>query len=95
MTSLSIQSIEPVETPASFPGAARTIARFTVDLDGVRLFGLMLREHPDGSRRTVAPNLGGRHSVTFRRDVAERMTQAASEMLQGGQIAETTENRNY
>lgn len=93
MTNLSIQSIEPVARPASFPGTARTIAKFTVDLDGVRLFGLLLRELPDGSRRTIAPNIGGRHSMTFRRDVAERMTQAASNAL-GGRIAETSTNTN-
>lgn len=91
--SVSIQAIEPVERPVSFPGAARTIAKFTVDLDGVRLFGLLLRESPDGSRRTVAPNIAGRHSVTFRRDVAEKITAAASNAL-GGQIAETTKNSN-
>lgn len=91
MTGLSIQSIEPVERPASFPGAARTIAKFTVELDGVRLFGLQLRERPDGSRVTVAPNVGGRHSVTFRRDIAEQLTAAASNAL-GGRIAETSKN---
>ncbi|WP_312942363.1 hypothetical protein [Agrobacterium pusense] len=91
MTSLSIQSIEPVERPVSFPSAARTIAKFTVDLDGVRLFGLLLRELPDGSRRTIAPNIGGRHSVTFRRDIAEQLTAAASNAL-GGRIAETSKN---
>lgn len=96
MTSLSIQAIEPVERPVSFPGAARTIAKFTVDLDGVRLFGLLLRERADGSRVAVAPNIGGCHSVTFRRDIAEQLTQAASNAL-GGQIAETakTTNRRY
>ncbi|MDA5631101.1 MULTISPECIES: hypothetical protein [Agrobacterium] len=93
MTGLSIQSIEPVERPASFPGAARTIAKFTVELDGVRLFGLLLRESPDGSRRIVAPNIAGRHSVTFRRDIAEQITVAASNAL-GGRIAETAENPN-
>jgi hypothetical protein len=93
VTSLSIQSIEPVERPVSFPGAARTIAKFTVELDGVRLFGLQLRERADGSRVTVAPNIAGRHSVTFRRDIAERLTAAASNAL-GGRIAETSKNPN-
>ena len=92
MTTVAIQSIEPVERPVSIPGAARTVAKFTVDLDGVRLFGLLLRELPDGSRRTVAPNLAGCHSATFRRDVAEEITAAASKAL-GGQIAKTTETR--
>lgn len=92
MSLVAIQSIEAVERPSQ-SGAARTIARFTVDLDGVRLFGLLLRELPDGSRRTVAPNIAGCHSATFRRDVAEQITIAASNAL-GGRIAETTENRN-
>lgn len=91
--SVSIQSIEPVERPASFPGAARTIAKFTVELDGVRLFGLHLRERPDGSRVTVAPNIAGRHSATFRRDIAEQLTAAASNAL-GGRIAETSKIPN-
>lgn len=92
MTSLSIQSIEPVERPAP-PSDARTIAKFTVDIEGVRLFGLLLRELPDGSRRTIAPNIGGRHSMTFRRDLAEKITAAASNAL-GGQIAETAKTTN-
>lgn len=91
--SVSIQAIEPVERPAVFPGSARTIAKFTVDLDGVRLFGLLLRERADGSRVTVAPNISGCHSATFRRDIAEQITAAASNAL-GGRIAETAKNPN-
>lgn len=91
--SVAIQAIEPVERPAVFPGSARTIAKFTVDLDGVRLFGLLLRERTDGSRVTVAPNIGGRHSMTFRRDIAEKITDAASKAL-GGQVAGTNKTRN-
>lgn len=81
-----IQSLAVVERPPS-QGGAKTLARFTVDLDGVRIFGLLLRELPDGSRRTVAPNLGGQHVATFRRDLAEQITAAASAALYGGQIA--------
>lgn len=92
MTCVAIQSIEPVERPAP-TGTARTIAKFTVDLDGIRLFGLFLKELPDGSRRTVAPNIAGSHSATFRRDLAEKITLAASSAL-GGQIAETAKNQN-
>lgn len=95
MSSVSIQSIEPVERRASFPGAARTIAKFTVDLDGVRLFGLLLRERADGSHVAVAPNIGGRHSVTFRRDIAEQLTHAATAALKGGRLAETSKNTNH
>ena len=81
-----IQSLAVVEGPPS-PSGARTLAKFTVDLNGVRIFGLLLRELPDGSRRTVAPNLGGQHVATFRRDVAEQITAAASAALHGGHIA--------
>lgn len=89
--SVAIQSIEPVERPAP-PGGARTVAKFTVEIDGLRLFGLLLRELPDGSRRTVAQNIAGRHSVTFRRDLAEQITAAASKAL-GGHIAKNSETR--
>lgn len=81
-----IQSLTAVERPPSQSGT-RTLAKFTVDLDGVRIFGLLLRELPDGTRRTVAPNLGGQHVVTFRRDLAEKITDAASNTFKGGQFA--------
>lgn len=86
MTMPVIQSLTVVERPPS-PGGAKTLARFTVDLDGVRIFSLLLRELPDGTRRTVAPNLGGQHVATFRRDLAEQITAAASAALYGGRIA--------
>jgi len=86
MTEPIVQSLTAVERPPSASGA-RTLARFTVDLDGVRIFGLLLRELPDGTRRTVAPNLGGQHVITFRRDLAEKITNAASNTLAGGHFA--------
>jgi hypothetical protein len=87
-----IQTLTAVERPPS-PSGARTLARFTVDLDGVRIFGLLLRELPDGSRRTVAPNLGGQHVATFRRDLAEQITAAASAALYGGRFAAEQRHR--
>lgn len=89
-----IQNITVVERPPSTPGGARTVARFTVDVDGIRIFGLLLREHADGTFRTISPNLGGQHVMTFRRDVAEKITAAASTALQGGRLATNTIRRS-
>lgn len=80
-----IQALTAVERPPSASGA-RTLAQFTVDLDGVRLFGLLLRELPDGSLRTMSPNLAGQHVASFRRDLAEKITAAAVQAL-GGRFA--------
>jgi hypothetical protein len=90
-----IQNITAVFQPPSTPGGARTIARFTVDVDGIRIFGLLLREHADGTFRTVSPNLAGQHVMTFRRDIAEKITTAASAaLLQGGRLATNTKLRS-
>ncbi|MBY3564111.1 hypothetical protein [Rhizobium laguerreae] len=85
----AIQSIEAVERPPS-PGAGRTIAKFSVQLGDVRINGLLLREYPDGTRRTVSGNIGGHHAVTFRPEIAEKITAAASIALQGGQLAQNS-----
>ncbi|WP_164830265.1 hypothetical protein [Sinorhizobium meliloti] len=87
-----IQSITAVERPPS-PGGARTLARFTVQLGDVRLYGLLLREFPDGTRRTIAPNVGGQHCASFQPAIAEKITKAASKAL-GGQIAVTRTHRS-
>ncbi|MDI7923385.1 hypothetical protein [Ferirhizobium litorale] len=86
----TIQRIEAVDRPPSSPGAGRTIARFSVEIEGIRVHGLMLREYPDGTRRTVSGNIGGHHAVTFRPEIGEKITAAASKALAtGGQLAET------
>ncbi|MBX4965419.1 hypothetical protein HJA92_29065 [Rhizobium binae] len=85
-----IQTIEAVERPPPSAGAGRTIARFSVLLGDVRINGLLLREYPNGTRRTVSGNIGGHHAVTFRPEMAEKITAAASKALQGGQLAETS-----
>jgi hypothetical protein len=82
-----IQSITAVERPPS-PGRARTVARFTVQVGDIRLYGLLLREFPDGTRRTIAPNIGGQHCASFQPAIAERITKAASNALLGGQLAD-------
>jgi hypothetical protein len=85
----TIQSIEAVERPPA-PGAGRTIAKFSVQLGDVRINGLLLREYSDGTRRTVSGNIGGHHAVTFRPEIAEKITAAASIALQGGQLAQNS-----
>lgn len=85
-----IHTIEAVDRPPSTPGAGRTIARFSIQLGDVRVNGLLLREYPNGARRTVSGNIGGHHAVTFRPVIAEKITAAASIALQGGQLAKTS-----
>lgn len=88
MTNPLIQSMEAVDRPPSSLGAARTVARFSVQLGDVRINGLLLREYPDGTRRTVSGNIGGHHAVTFRPEIAEKITAAATSALTlGGQFA--------
>ncbi|WP_143531647.1 hypothetical protein [Xaviernesmea oryzae] len=93
MTTPTICQIEAVARPPSSPGAGRTIARFSVQLGDIRINGLMLREYPDGTRRTVSGNIGGHHAVTFRPEIAEKITAAASVAL-GGQIAEIARHQS-
>lgn len=87
MTAPTIQAIEPFHRPPSSPSGSRTIARFVVDLGGVRMFGLQLRQKPDGSLRVVAPNLAGQHTATFEKHLAEEITTAAMAALKGGRFA--------
>lgn len=82
-----IQSISAVDRPPSSSGA-RTLARFTVQLGDIRLYGLLLREFPDGTRRTIAPNIGGQHCASFQPAIAEKITKAASNALLGRQLAD-------
>ena len=65
-------------------GGGHNIARFDVELGGcVRLYGLLLREFPDGTRRTVGPQSDGRHFATFLPKIASEITAAASIALEG------------
>ncbi|HEV7305226.1 hypothetical protein [Ensifer sp.] len=89
-----IQTIEAVDRPPSSPGGAKTIARFTVQLGDVRLYNLLLREFPDGTRRTISPNVGGQHCASFKPAVAEKITAAATLALLGGQLADNHSRRS-
>lgn len=70
--------------PAPSGAGGKNIARFDVELGGnIRLYGLILREFPDGARRIVGPQLDGRHFVTFLPDIASEITAAASTAFEG------------
>jgi hypothetical protein len=62
------------------PGASGNIlAYFDAEISPeLRLYGLSLREYPDGNRRISSPNAQGRRVVTFAPTLAELLTQAAS-----------------
>ena len=92
MSEPAITHLEAVSRPPPSPGAGSTIARFSVHLGDIRINGLLLREYPDGTRRTVSGNIGGHHAVTFRPEIAEKITKAASQAL-GGQFAENSSRR--
>jgi hypothetical protein len=47
------------------------------------LYGLLLREFPDGGRRIVGPQVDGRHFATFLPEIASEITDAASTALEG------------
>ena len=70
--------------PAPAGAGGRTLARFDVELGGnIRLYGLLLREFPDGTRRIAGPQSDGRHFVTFLPDIAAEITAAASTAFEG------------
>lgn len=65
-------------------GSGRNIARFDVEIGGsIRLYGLLLREFPDGARRIAGPQSDGRHFATFLPEIASEITAAASLALEG------------
>ncbi len=77
---MKIISIRPV-------AGAKCIAIFDLQVgDHIRICNLMLRRLPDGQLRTVAPNAGGKHAVTFHPVLAEQISKAAEAAL-GGPVA--------
>jgi hypothetical protein len=62
------------------PGAgANILASFDAEISPeLRLYGLSLRQYPDGSHRISVPNAHGRRVATFAPVLAERLTQAAT-----------------
>ncbi len=90
----TISQIEACDRPPANSGGGRTIARFSVQIGDVRVNGLLLREYPDGTRRTVSGNIGGHHAVTFKPETAEKITAAASNaLIDGGQLARNSYRR--
>lgn len=66
-------------------GSGSVIARFDLQVtEGLRIFGLQLRQRADGSYRIAAPNLSGRHVATFTPPVAIEITAAAVAAYFGG-----------
>jgi hypothetical protein len=78
---MDVLNIEPVADRGG--GGMRILAHFDLQLsDDVRMYGLRLLEAPDGNRITYAPQSGSRRSATFARQLAERITAAASISLE-------------
>jgi hypothetical protein len=71
--------------PAPAGAGARTLAHFDAAVsDDLRIYGLMLKQFADGTRRTIAPQANGRHSATFTPALGEQLTAAASLALKDG-----------
>lgn len=76
---MRIISIRPVPK-----GAGKTVARFDLEIDGgLRIYGLILREHPEGTRTIAGPQCDGRRFATFLPEVANRITKLASHAYEG------------
>lgn len=68
--------------PADGPGD--TVAHFDIEiLDGLRLNGLRLIDHPRDGWRTQAPKMGTRRAATFTPRIASLITRAAVAHLKG------------
>lgn len=77
---MKILQIRPVPK-----GTGKTIARFDLEINGgLRMYGLILREQPDGWRAIAAPQLEGRRFATFLPEVAAQITELASAAYDGG-----------
>ncbi len=76
---MRIVAIRPVPK-----GTGKTIARFDLEVEGgLRMYGLVLREHPDGVRAIAGPQCEGRRFATFLPEVATQITKLASEAYEG------------
>lgn len=66
----------------------KTIARFDLEINGgLRMYGLVLRELPDGYRTIAGPQLDGRRFATFLPEIAAQITTIASDAYNEGQYA--------
>lgn len=84
-----ILSIRPAPPGAS----SNTLAYFDAEVSPeLRLYNLVLRQYPDGNRRTAAPNAHGRHTATFAPTLGERLTNAATIALRSLQANEANRN---
>ncbi|KQZ99567.1 hypothetical protein ASD64_14645 [Mesorhizobium sp. Root157] len=70
--------------PLPHGGGEKNLARFDVEVsEQLRLYGLLLRQWPDGTRRIAAPQANGRHMVTFHSVLAAEITDHASQAYEG------------
>ena len=58
------------------PGQGRVVARFDVQLDGLRLFNIALKHGPNGYR-VFAPSAFGAAAATFTPEMASALIDAA------------------
>ncbi len=77
---MQILSIRPAP-----PGTgSRALAHYDAEVsEHLRLYGLILRQFADGTRRTIAPNANGRHVATFHPSLGQQLTDAATKALGG------------
>ena len=70
--------------PLPHGGGEKNLARFDVEIsEHLRLYGLLLRQWPDGTRRIAAPQANGRHMATFHSALAAEITDFASSAFEG------------
>lgn len=70
--------------PLPHGGGDRNLARFDVEvIEHLRLYGLLLRQCPDGTRRIASPTANGRHMATFHPALAAEITEHASSAFEG------------
>lgn len=72
---MRILSIRPAPSGAGGTALAQFDAEVSADL---RLYGLTLRQFPDGHSRTISPNANGRHFATFTPALGQSLTDAAT-----------------
>lgn len=70
--------------PLPHGGGDRNLARFDIEVsEHLRLYGLLLRQFPDGTRRIASPTANGRHMATFHPALAAEITDFASSAFEG------------
>ncbi|MEY9629859.1 hypothetical protein [Sinorhizobium fredii] len=91
---MKILDLQPVASHGG--GNMRLVAYFDLDLSSeVRIYGLKLRETPDGRRVSYSPNgHGGRRLATFSPALAAAITEAVTARLRGQATANGTSSKD-